>query len=220
MSRSEALRDFAEEHLWYEIKSIADLTARLARHAELFDAGLSESDGDLARELLEPAGRNADIEAWAMHMANVFHFLYGGRKHADVVAYEYFDAHHDWTGLRPKRPVSLRRLNDRVPVEIDHLSLGRMNVKDKRWPYGQMWGDLAKVVRLFVDSVPEDRVSAEFVNAVRTCLPVEGGRSTIDDVTRLRHGATNAEVGVTSTATSYTGGTATWTTPPGTPRTT
>ena len=36
-----------------------------------------------------------------MHMGNVFNFLYAGRKHSDVVAYEYFDKHHDWTDLRP-----------------------------------------------------------------------------------------------------------------------
>ena len=57
MARADELRGFADEHLWYEIKSISDLTARLTRHAELFENGLSEGDGDLAGELLEPAGR-------------------------------------------------------------------------------------------------------------------------------------------------------------------
>ncbi len=207
MAREDDLRAFAEEHLWYEIKSAADLTARLARHAKLFDAGLSEADGPLAVELLEPAGRNADIEAWAMHMAILVNFLYGGRKHSDVPAFAYFDQHHDWTGVRPSRPDSLRRLNERVPVEIDHLSLRRSAVKDKRWPYERMWRDLAGVLRIFIDHVPKHRAGEEFVEAVRGCLPV--AEPNIDDLTKLRLGTTNAEVGFTTTATIYHGGTAT-----------
>lgn len=208
------LREYADEHLWYEIQMTADLTARLARHARLFEAGLDPStDGNLASELLEPAGRNADIESWVTHVSNVFNFLLCNRKHADVVAYEFFDRHHDWTELLPRRPDSLERLNARVPIEIDHLSYGRTKVRDKTWAYEQIWGDLAELVRLFADNVPEGRVSSDFLSGVKALLPAE---DVIEEVRRLRHEATNPEVGVTSTATTIpSGGTATWTPPPG-----
>jgi hypothetical protein len=170
---TEELREFADEHLRYEIEMTAGLTARMARHRVFFDAGLSPDDGPLALDVLDLAGRNADLEAWATHMSTVFNFLCCKREHGDVVAYDFFDRHHDWTTLLPDRPKSLRRLNERVPVEIDHLSFGRTKVKDKTWLYVQMWSDLAKLVRLFVDSVPEGRVSREFCEAVRAVLPVE-----------------------------------------------
>jgi hypothetical protein len=221
------LRDYADEHLLYEIWMSATLTTRMRRHAARFHAGLSASDDPLAHELLDLTGRNADIESFALHVRNLLFFLYGKKaKQGDVVAASYFEDREDWSRNRPDRPKSLRRVNTRVPVEIVHLSVGRLKVResDKRWPYEAMWRDLAAVIGVFLERVPEGRVSAEFREAGKALVASSSTNALQDTVSELDRMSLSARVGVTEAATSYsimddssTGGTATMLPKPGPP---
>lgn len=203
---ADELREYADEHVLYEIWMTADLTARMSRHAEMFRQGVSESDGRFASELLDLAGRNADIESWATHVRNLLKFLYMKRPtQADVVAAEYFEKVHDWTGIRPDRPDSLGRVNARVPVEIGHLSFGRLGLseEEKSWPYQQMWRELASVVDVFVSAVPDGSISQTFRTQAKALLSgyrPEGIRELVTKMGRdsIRHGS-----GVTHTSTDY-----------------
>lgn len=167
------------------------LTARMNRHAGRFDGGLPASEGPLAQELLELTGRNADIESFALHVRNLLWFLYPTKpKQGDVVAASYFDDRNDWFSIRPDRPKSLDRVNARVPVEIVHLSFGRLEAResDKRWPYDVMWRDLATVIGVFLDRVPDNRVSAEFRETAKALLPdssTEALRDIVSEMDRM-----------------------------------
>jgi len=194
------LREYADHHLYYEIWMASALTERMKRHAALFDGGLSPSDGALAEELLELPGRNADIESFAMHVRNLVWFLYPKkRKLRDVVAADYFDEVHDWTGIRPVRPDSLALVNQRVPVEVAHLGFGRLRRKDKTWPYEAIWRDLATLIGLFLDNVPEDRVSTEFRDAAKALLPSSPQQKTLrDTLLEMKRKSLVAGVGATT----------------------
>jgi hypothetical protein len=171
MSRVDELRTYADEHLFYEVWMAAALAERMSRQAALFDAGLAERHGPLAKELLDLAGRNADIESFATHVRNLLAFLYPNKpKAGDVTALEYFANSSDWQAVRPSRPKSLMVVNQRVPIEIGHLSFGRARRKDKAWDYRAMWLDLATVLDAFVEHVPPDRVSTEFLGAMRALV--------------------------------------------------
>jgi hypothetical protein len=201
-------RDYADEHLLYEIWMTSTLTARMSRHPDRFDGGLSAAEGPLARELLELTGRNADIESFALHVRNLVKFLYAKRpKQGDVVAASYFDVRNDWFDVRPDLPKSLNRVNARVPVEIVHLSVGRLKVResDKTWPYELMWRDLAKVIGVFLDRVPENRLSAEFCKTARALLPGSSTEELRHIVTKVDEISRAARAGVTEmeTATYY-----------------
>jgi hypothetical protein len=168
---ADELREYADEHLLYEVWMVAALAERMKRHAALFDAGLSKRHGPLANELLDLAGRNADIESFATHMRNLVQFLYPHKpKGGTVIAADYFTKRSDWETVRPKRPESLMVANQRVPIEIGHLVLGRARREDKTWNHNAIWLDLAKVLRVFVDNVPAQRVSSEFKDALRTLV--------------------------------------------------
>jgi hypothetical protein len=200
------LRDYADEHLLYEIWMTATLTARMRRHAARFHAGLSASDDPLAQELLELTGRNADIESFALHVRNLMFFLYAKKaKQGDVVAASYFEDRNDWSRNRPDRPKSLDRVNTRVPVEIVHLSLGRLKVResDKRWPYEVMWRDLAAVIAVFLERVPEGRVSPEFRDAAKALVAGSSTNVLQDVVSEMGRMSIAASIGVTEAPTHY-----------------
>lgn len=70
-------------------------------------------------------------------------------------------------------------MNQRVPIEIGHLSYGRVRREDKTWNYGVIWRDLAKVLRVFVDNVPAEHVSAEFTDAMTKLVSSEQAHETL-----------------------------------------
>jgi hypothetical protein len=193
------LREYADEHLWYEIWMTATLTARMSRHGVLFNKGLSAADGPFAEELLELTGRNADIESFVMHVRSLIEFLY---KPSGVGAADYFDNKNEWFSSRPNRPKSLKRFKERAAQEIVHLSFRRLRLGEaaKRWPYEEMWRDLAKVLSVFLDKVPDDRVSAEFKENARALLPSSATKSLQEIVCEMHRRGLVARVGVTEAA--------------------
>jgi hypothetical protein len=168
-TRNELYR-FADEHLFYEIEMVHGLTQRMLRHRELFKRGLKPDDHELAPDVLDMPGRNADIEAFVVHAANVWNFLRCNGKGGDVNAHDYFDRQSDWKG-KSERPQSVAVLNKRYAIEIGHLSITRHKVVDKNWPYEQIWLDLAGLLRRFLRDVPDGRVSATFRQQVGALLP-------------------------------------------------
>jgi hypothetical protein len=200
----EELLEYADEHLFYEIWMASEMTKRLRRHAALFERGLSvERDGKLASELLDPPGRNADIESFATHVRVLVQFLYPHKpKPSDIVAAAYFDRESDWSAIRPKRPQTLLKANERVPVEIGHLGFGRVRRKNKEWPYDAIWADLATVVGVFIDNVPSHSVSAEFRKEVKALLPGAASPKSLDElISELDRTTIAARTGATTMAT-------------------
>ena len=61
----ERLREYADEHVLYEIAMVAALRARMARYRTRLTQPAEHGSGD--DELLDLAGRNADIERAQFH---------------------------------------------------------------------------------------------------------------------------------------------------------
>jgi hypothetical protein len=143
--------------------------------------------------VLDLAGRNADVESFGIHMRNFIDFLFGGD--GDAIADKYFDDRNHWLNLLPRKskPESLKTVPARVGAEIGHMSSRRARVKDKNWPYIQLWFDLAPFIRTSVDNVPDGYVSDEFRESVRAVLPDnDGGGWTLPTTIAALVGATEA----------------------------
>jgi len=166
------LRTFADDHLLYEIDMAAALTARLRRYRAHLADGVAIV-GDDHRELLDLAGRNADIEALAMHVRVLVAFFYGARQADSATANDYFEGRNGWSsGPRPQKPRSLERINPRVGEEIAHLSYRRTNPA-KHWDYEQIWRDIVPIIRVFADNASSDRLSARFRERVQSITTTE-----------------------------------------------
>ena len=97
----------------YELEMMAGLVERMDRFDELLRAELP--DNELVRDLLDAAGRNADIESFALHARAMWAFLFGPKRRPDdVIARDFFETDGDWRGARLAKPVELDGLPDRV----------------------------------------------------------------------------------------------------------
>jgi hypothetical protein len=167
----EELSEFARDHLLYEVAMVARLVDRFRRHRELLDA-TPRPQGQLADELFDLAGRNADIESFGIHVRALVDFLFAGRDKKDVIAADYFDDQLEWSRVRGKMPAELRDVNARVGAEIAHLSVTRPTPA-KAWMYEAVWPALADVLRRFVDNARADRLDAESRERARDWLDVQ-----------------------------------------------
>jgi hypothetical protein len=142
----EQLRDFAKEHLLYEVEMLRGLTEELKRVLDHRNAG-----GDV--DVLYPlAVRNAMVDSFAIRARLLIDFLYGlkGPKPDDTLAEHYVAG--DWRP--PKLSEELKNARDKVNKGVAHLTYHRL-LEEKEWPYGQIWLELAAIVRVFAKQAPE-----------------------------------------------------------------
>jgi hypothetical protein len=163
------LREFAAHHLIYEVEMVAGLVWRLLRHQALFLTW----DGDanpLMKEIMDMAGRNADIESFGLHTRILVDFLYDQRgKETDAIARDYVNDPSAWQRARPKKPRDLKLVNERVGIEVAHLSYLR-SAPSKDWPYPKIWDALRSVLREFVSQVDPDRAGKDVIERMREVL--------------------------------------------------
>jgi hypothetical protein len=163
-------RAFADEHLIYEIEMVAGLTRRLSNMRTLLESR-SRSSNELADELFDLAGRNADIEAFGLHTRLLLDFFYRDKRiQHDAIAADFF-GDDSWRQIRPEKTSGLEQIARRVGEEIAHLSYRRAARETaKTWSYGEIWRDLACVVCVFVDSAAPERLGSEFRERARAVL--------------------------------------------------
>ncbi len=153
--------------LKYEVQMLYETSRILSSFEELY------SDIEHYKTI-----RNALIESFTIHARLILDFLYGRRKKpTDVIASDYFDHVKDWKEVRPKKSDKLKNINRRVGQEIAHLSIERLNVKDKAWSLN-IAADLIHVVRIFCDSISEQKVGEEFtlyINSLPSNLGMGAG---------------------------------------------
>jgi hypothetical protein len=189
---NEELIAFADEHLLYEISMVAALVDRFVRLRELL-AEEQPPEDKYAAEVFDWAGRNADIETFAVHVRVLIDFFFGG---GSPVAADYFDDKSTWPStLRPKSKLrSLQHIKRRVGAEISHLSHQR-TAPAADWGYQEIWNNLAPLVLLFIENASADRLSRECVAAIKALIPPSPRANHIDLTppgTRLAVGATTA----------------------------
>jgi hypothetical protein len=137
-------RAYAAEHLAYEVEMALSLVDSFRQFARVLDV----------------VGRNAYVEAFALHARNITAFLYARKpKQDDCVAEDYFANRETWPKTRPARPAALKPIGSRASAEVAHLSYERKDPSDP-WDFEAIGNGLAAVLRVFVDSADEDRLGA------------------------------------------------------------
>jgi hypothetical protein len=114
------------------------------------------------------------LESFAVHARCLIHFLWrdGSRHPEDAFARDFFRA-NDWQRIRPSKERTIDGVDDRVGVEIAHLSYNRSRVpeEDRLWSHGQIVSSIGRCLREFITHVPEDRVVGHFKADAWAAMP-------------------------------------------------
>ena len=164
-STSERLRA-ACDHLFYEVWMLEDLPRCLAL--------------ELAQEL---SAQNALLESFTIHARALLAFLYppDNPRKSDVLAEDFFDDPEEWNRLRPPKAAVLDQVNTRVGREIAHLTYNRQEgtPEAKKWPIPEIARAIHSVVRLFLQTVPRDRLGGRW-ESPPSAVGMLAGASEID----------------------------------------
>jgi hypothetical protein len=146
------------EHLHYEVM----MTFGLARF-------LVETQGTVLNQLM----RNAEIEAFTIHVRQLIDFLWTDRSErptsTDAFASDYF-APREWAKLRPERPTILSdALHRKVGWGVAHLTYGRARstLQDKQWNPIALAQALGPAVICFADNVDRGRLEAKYLDDIK-----------------------------------------------------
>ncbi len=187
-------------HLLYEFDMVRGLVDKLA------PGGWSAANTNVEQ--------NAMLESFTIHARVLTEFFYegqpGGRptsesrrnrqRQRNAYAHDFFDD-DTWRRARPRpKPETLQLLPFRVGYEIAHLTYNRIDISDevKNWPYGEIFLDLARTMRAFLEVVPAERVTDHFLDQAFALIPEAVRNVTLDQRYRvessadLRAGATVA----------------------------
>lgn len=185
----EELEKYAEDHLLYEVEQLHDLTDRLLEVRAHDDA-----HGSRDLDYLDMATRNAQVESFAINVRVLCDFLYERPQQDDVSAGHYIEG--DWNPT--KLTEGLTFVKDRVNKEIAHLTLRRaqLSEEERQWKYATIWGDIATVLRAFVEAASPDLLSDAVARRIR-----ELTASKNDLLASI--GLSHASLAVTATNTIY-----------------
>ncbi|HEY2326657.1 MAG TPA: hypothetical protein VGH52_04140 [Gaiellaceae bacterium] len=169
---TEETRKYAKLHLTYEIWMVAGLVDRFKRFDSLLSS-LDETNTDPAvSEVFDLVGRNADIEAFAIHSRILIDFLYDKKRRHTCVAKDFFEDSGTWSIKRPKKTKGLESIPSRAGVEVAHLSYARRDLSVP-WDYNRIWDDLVAGFRAFVDDASAKHLAADTRAKIAALLPAE-----------------------------------------------
>lgn len=145
------LREWAEEHLLYEVSTLVYATVELGNTPER-----------------RSARENTLLESFAVHARCLNDFLWrdrGDKKPRDAFAAD-FCAPGDWERVRddlPQTTLEEVRTRRRFGREIMHLTYDRIDGdgEDKQWPCGAVVLEVAGALREFATRSLADRLDAE-----------------------------------------------------------
>jgi hypothetical protein len=167
-------------HLLYEIEMYGRAIPMLV--------AISDLEASTGRTTL----RNALQESWALHMRNLLSFLYdkdGGKQ--GVVAADYVGA--SWPKERGAKPPILRQAHGMASKQIAHLGSHRAEIgeAERTWHHEPIIVELGKVLRAFLDALPEQRAVEGFHQRARGVLPSRSAPLTLHGL-EVISGATQA----------------------------
>lgn len=147
---SDELKDYADEHLFYE--------------AQMF----VWSRDEFAAPLYARQARNARIEICVLHLRNLILFFYPqpSQKRDDILA-SLYDA--DWDARRPGETALLAAARERANKELAHLTTARKaggSDPAKAWDFVRASADLRAVIEVFL-SRPCPSVSYKVIDMLR-----------------------------------------------------
>jgi hypothetical protein len=186
------LRDFAKEHLLYEVEMLRGLTEELIRVLDHSEAG-----GDLD-ELYPLAVRNAMVESFAVRARLLIDFLYGpGTPKPDDTLAEHYVA-GDWHPL--ELPDGLQDVRRKVSKGVAHLTYHQLLEEEtKGWQYGEIWLELAPLIAGFAKQASPELLLPEVAAKIigLTDEPIDDTRD-VSHAASVTHRA--AELGVTTSS--------------------
>jgi hypothetical protein len=190
MRTPDETRKYARDHLVYEVEMLDALVKRFDRFKALLPKIAPDTSDPAEREVLDMAGRNADIESFGVHARNLYDFLYDSNR-GTVTACDYFTRRNDWSSRhRPEKPKALEKLTERINIEIAHLGSKR-RFPAVPWPYVDIAKALTDCMRAFIRAAEGDRLGEAATRRLSTLTAGQPG-------TLLAH-SYGALVGATNT---------------------
>ena len=137
---------------------MAGLVERIARFDGLLGAKLP--DNPFVRELLDMAGRNADIESFALHARALWQFLFARSPREDDVAarFDFFDDDDAWHAAKLIEPRELSEIHGRVGRSVAHLTYRGADELERRWNAAPVWEAFAPVLGRFFTAASAGRL--------------------------------------------------------------
>jgi hypothetical protein len=154
-------RQTLSEHLLYELQMTFMLASRL-------DGG--------AGTVLNVNARNAEVEAFAIHLRQLIEFLWIEQPQTEAwrnaFAADYFESGR-WRQLRPARPEALGRdFHKSIGWGAAHLTYDRADVtgNDAWWQVRVHVIPLARAAECFVENVDPDELAPGVQEAMAECV--------------------------------------------------
>jgi len=147
----EELKEFAEEHLAYEVNMMRDA----------------------AKGLSQPSNSqfviNALLESFTIHLRALIDFIWGEPSNVrkdDAIACDFFNSTEQWEKVRPDFPVALEPARSRTNKEVAHLTYARMKVtpETKGWNIGEMTEAMVRALKVFADNADKKRIGKALEN--------------------------------------------------------
>jgi hypothetical protein len=118
---------------------------------------------------------NAAVESFGIHVRAQLEFLYADSRKFDDdgIALDLVRNGEEWRATRGKRPRLLVEVAQRANKEIAHITFHRVALDEqaRQWHVGNVHEALARVLKLFIPQVPEDRVERGWTRAMWKSLP-------------------------------------------------
>lgn len=146
----EELREFAEEHLTYEVNMMIGAAK-----------GLSQpSNSQFAI--------NALLESFAIHLRALIDFIWESPDvwKDDAIGCDFFNSTEQWKKVRPDFPAALEPARSRTGKEVAHLTYARMKVtpETKGWNIGEMTEAMVRALKVFADNADKKRIGKALEN--------------------------------------------------------
>lgn len=147
-------RSLMEHHLWYEIKTLVDISKLLIDKRYLSNIqtpGVSEVVG------------NALLESYLLHLRNLKDFLWETRSQDDIIAEDFCTGWVSWTNSMRTDTLAgldIHTVNRRINKQISHLTAARTRKGEvkTRWNVKKITCDLIVFLRKFLAKVDSTKM--------------------------------------------------------------
>jgi len=138
------LKNYLNEHFVYETNALCYAKARLVE--------INESEGRKQDEI------NMALESFLFHSRNLIEFFYYDRDAKNYSRAFHFIGRGKWLEERPQKTKLIEEVKDRANKEIVHLTYDRIlgTPPEKKWDWPDAFSDLLKVIKTFLDLLPEE----------------------------------------------------------------
>jgi hypothetical protein len=146
----EELKEFAEEHLAYEVNMMIGAAK-----------GLSQPNN--SQFVI-----NALLESFTIHLRALIDFIWEPSNvwKDDAIACDFFNSTEQWKKVRPDFPAALEPARSRTGKEVAHLTYARMKVtpETKGWNIGEMTEAMVRALKVFADNADKKRIGKALEN--------------------------------------------------------